>query len=86
MLSLHEWEEIKALEAQGHTIIPIMDSALNECDLIIGPQCHSMAEPWRKYFKLSIAEARKKKYSTETWEEILGLGSAESDNEASSDS
>ena len=64
---IEAWPEIAALQAQGHTIATIHDLrianvALDSCDLVLGPTAHRMEPGLRKYLKLSIAEARRRKY------------------------
>ena len=55
-LAMLEWPEIKELTKKGHRIewveIPH--------DLIIGPTCWQMTEALKPYFKLAIAEAKKR--------------------------
>ena len=56
---LWDWEEIKALESQGHRISSLVE---DEPDVILGPQCWMMDEEHRQYLDLAIAEARKVRY------------------------
>ena len=59
--NLGEWEEIKALEAQGHTIW-VRAWEAQAPDLILGPTCHRMNEDLRKYLPLALAEGRRVRY------------------------
>ena len=58
---LDQWEEIKTLRNQGHTIAD-MPEVLARFDLILGPACHRMTEDERKYLSLAIDEGRRRKY------------------------
>lgn len=60
LVTLREWEEIKRLEEQGHTIVFIDDPELTTCDVILGPQCHVMDVVYRKYFQEAIDETRRR--------------------------
>lgn len=52
------WDEIRALEAQGHTIFTLGDSA----DLILAPNAWRMTEDLRSCLDLSVKAARRRKY------------------------
>jgi hypothetical protein len=56
--SVYDWEEIRALEAQGHTVK--WDNS--EYDVILGSSCWLMDEQHRKYLPLAISEARRRRY------------------------
>ena len=58
--SMLAWEEIQALQAQGHTIVDAKDSALY--DAILLPNAWRMMLELRPYLDLVIKEARKAKY------------------------
>jgi hypothetical protein len=72
--ALLDWPEMQAYQAQGHTIGTISglvqtlgESWNGACevvpvDLYLGPTAHRMSESERKWLKLAIAEARKRKY------------------------
>ena len=58
--AMMEWPEIQALADQGHVIAT--DPAVDECDIILGPNAHLMDEAHRKYLDLAISEARRRRY------------------------
>ena len=61
---LMEWEEIKALQAQGHMIEPLqvhLEQDLEiEADLILGPTCWSMDDSLRPYLLSHALPAARK--------------------------
>lgn len=60
---LEEWDEVKALAAQGHEVVSLPDHVdLEDADVILGPTCHRMDELHRPYLKLAIEEARRRRY------------------------
>lgn len=46
------WEEVQALREKGHTVRVVQDHG----DLILGPECHLMTPPLRKYLPLAVRE------------------------------
>jgi hypothetical protein len=62
--SLDDWEEFKALAAQGHDIR--RTGFPEECDLVLGPNAWRMNEQLRRYLPLAIAEARKRRYGKDS--------------------
>jgi len=61
---LADWEEFKALAAQGHTIHRAGYDP-GQCDLVIGPTAWFMDEAHRKYLPLAIKAARARRYGKE---------------------
>ncbi len=74
-----EWEELAALEKQGHIIFRLRDSdplalqyadgkfvcsLLIEADIILGPNCWRMSNAHKSYLTLALKEARMLKYQT----------------------
>jgi hypothetical protein len=60
---LTSWPELTALILQGHEVIfTRFDIEGEAADLVIGPTCHRMDEPYRKYLSLALAEGRRVKY------------------------
>lgn len=66
---LDQWEEVAALQAQGHSIHVWGDQTTGfeyaDHDLILGPTCWRMDAQHRKYLDLAITEARRARYPTE---------------------
>lgn len=46
------WEEVKALAAQGHTVME--NPEISVYDLILAPQAHIMLPEMRKYLPLAV--------------------------------
>ena len=64
---LETWEEIAALQAQGHTVLSLTDLyeseyKISDVDLFLGPTAWRMDEQHRKYLPLAIAEGRRARY------------------------
>ena len=59
--AMAEWAEIKALEAQGHTIW-IRAWEAQRPDVVLGDHCWLMDEAHRKYLDLAVSEARRRRY------------------------
>ena len=70
-----DWPELESLRAQGHVVsysprdVHPAEQAIGppaNYDIVIGPNCWLMDEQHRKYLDLAIAEARRRRYPTET--------------------
>ena len=61
--TMAERTEIKALEAQGHTIW-VRAWEAQRPDVVLGDHCWRMDEQHRKYLDLAISEARRRRYPT----------------------
>ena len=66
------WDELKALEAQGHVVSRLFDpesdgvvpgSIFLEADIILGPKAWRMDDLTRKYLGVALKEARMLRYS-----------------------
>ena len=67
-----EWDELKKLEVQGHTVFKQSNSdnsmitfeTLMEADIILGANCWRMTALHSKYLPVAIKEARMLRYPT----------------------
>ena len=64
-----EWDEIKRLQEQGHSITAWGESGY---DLVLSPEAWRMTPDLRPYLDLAIKAARKKKYGKEESNERSG--------------
>ena len=60
--SMAGWEELAAMEAQGHTVVVMDMEGAWKPDVILGPRCWRMDGEHRKYLELAIKEARSVRY------------------------
>lgn len=57
-----EWEEIKALQAQGHTIGMGGPEWIASWDLILGSQCWHFRDEMRPYLQMALEGAKRIRY------------------------